>query len=169
MIFDRLIPLWTFLMFQRYLSGLRDVLKSAIMCFVVLWKQIKSCCLSIGEIIFHLFRTCCLVKMIQDIPVPMISDWDVLFFQTHCLISLIMAKRINQLSWNEISAWRSFLENIISFKFPRSYPIRMMTSSNGNIFRVIGPFCGEFTGHRWIPLTKASDAELWCFLWSAPE
>ena len=24
----------------------------------------------------------------------------------------------------------------------------MMTSSNGNIFRVIGPLCGEFTGHR---------------------
>ena len=23
--------------------------------------------------------------------------------------------------------------------------------------------------HRSIPLTKASDAELWCFLWSAPE
>ena len=31
-----------------------------------------------------------------------------------------------------------------------------------------GPLWGEFTGHRWIPLTKASDAELWCFLWSAP-
>ena len=31
------------------------------------------------------------------------------------------------------------------------------------------PLCGEFTGHRWIPHTKASDAELWCFLWSAPE
>ena len=30
------------------------------------------------------------------------------------------------------------------------------------------PFCGEFTGHRWILLTKASDAELWYFLWSAP-
>ena len=27
---------------------------------------------------------------------------------------------------------------------------------------------GEFTGHRWIPPTKGSDAELWCFLWSAP-
>ena len=39
----------------------------------------------------------------------------------------------------------------------------MMTSSNGNIFRVIGPLWREFTGHRWIPLTKASDAELWCF------
>ena len=26
--------------------------------------------------------------------------------------------------------------------------------------------CGEFTGHRWIPPTKVSDAELRCFLWS---
>ena len=49
------------------------------------------------------------------------------------------------------------------------YYTNMMTSSNGNIFCVNGPLCGEFTGHRWIPLTKASDAELWCFLWSAPE
>ena len=43
-----------------------------------------------------------------------------------------------------------------------------MTSSNGNIFHVTVPLCREFTGHRWIPLTKASDADLWCFLWSAP-
>ena len=49
----------------------------------------------------------------------------------------------------------------------RSY-FFMMTSSNGNIFRVTGPLCGEFTGLRWIPRTKCSDAELWCFLWSAP-
>ena len=33
-----------------------------------------------------------------------------------------------------------------------------MTSSNGNIFCVTGPLCGEFTGRRWIPRTKASDA-----------
>ena len=44
-----------------------------------------------------------------------------------------------------------------------------MTTSNGSIFRVAGPLCREFTGHRRIPHTKASDAELWCFLWSAPE
>ena len=45
---------------------------------------------------------------------------------------------------------------------------RMMTSSNGIIFRVTGPLLGHDdtfprgrpTGHRWIPLTKASDAEL---------
>ena len=44
---------------------------------------------------------------------------------------------------------------------------QMMTSSNGNIFCVTGPLCGEFTGQWWISLTKASDMELWCFLWSA--
>ena len=38
---------------------------------------------------------------------------------------------------------------------------RMMTLSNGNIFRVTGPL--------WGPLTQASDAELWWFLWYAPE
>ena len=46
----------------------------------------------------------------------------------------------------------------------------MTTSSNENIFRVTGPLWGEYTGHLWIPLTKASDpAELWRFLWSATE
>ena len=46
---------------------------------------------------------------------------------------------------------------------------RMMTSSNGNVFRVTGHLCEEFTGPRWIPRTKVSDAGLWCFLWSASE
>ena len=44
----------------------------------------------------------------------------------------------------------------------------MMTSPDGNICRATGPLCREFTGHRWIPITMASDAELWCLLWSAP-
>ena len=41
----------------------------------------------------------------------------------------------------------------------------MMTPSNGNIFRVTNPLCWEFTGYRWYPPTKASDAELWCFFY----
>ena len=45
----------------------------------------------------------------------------------------------------------------------------MMTPSNEHIFRVTGPLCGKFTGHPWISLTKASDAELWCFLWCTSE
>ena len=45
----------------------------------------------------------------------------------------------------------------------------IMVSLNGILCRVTRHLCGEFTGHRWIPLSKASDAELWSFLWSAPE
>ena len=45
----------------------------------------------------------------------------------------------------------------------------MVTILSGNIFRVTGSLCGEFTCRRWIPLTEASDAKLWYFPWSAPE
>ena len=45
----------------------------------------------------------------------------------------------------------------------------MMTSSNGHLYRVTGPLWGELTGHLRIPLTKASDAELWYILWYAPK
>ena len=37
----------------------------------------------------------------------------------------------------------------------------------GKCFPRYWPFVSGI--HRWILLTKASDAELWCFLWSAPE
>ena len=50
----------------------------------------------------------------------------------------------------------------------RKIEMCMMTSSNGTTFRVTGPLCGEFTGHRWIPLPRANYVELWCFLWSVP-
>ena len=59
------------------------------------------------------------------------------------------------------------------FQHIREAPVEegyTMTSSyrpHHHIFRVTGPFVGGI--HRWIPLTKASDAELWCFLWSASE
>ena len=40
-------------------------------------------------------------------------------------------------------------------------PAAMMTSSNGNIFRVTGPLCGEFTGpgefHTQRPVTRSFD------------
>ena len=30
----------------------------------------------------------------------------------------------------------------------------MMTSSNGNIFRITGHLCGEFTSPQWIPAQR---------------
>ena len=76
------------------------------------------------------------------------DPWDCFLFGVSNDMSKVPANKGRRCVWNVFS---------------------MMTSSNGNIFRVTGPLYGEFTGHRWIPLTKASDAEFWCLLWSAPE
>ena len=45
----------------------------------------------------------------------------------------------------------------------------MMTPLTGHAFPVTGRLCRQFTALQWIPRTKASDAELWYFLWSASE
>ena len=44
-----------------------------------------------------------------------------------------------------------------------SYQVKYISHKSiaGNIFRVTGPLWGESKGHRWVLLTKASDAELW--------
>ena len=56
------------------------------------------------------------------------------------------------------------LGQCLTFCWTPIHDLDMMASSNGNIFRVTGHLCGEFNGPWWIPRTKASDAELWCFL-----
>ena len=105
------------------------------------------------------------------------------------LYEYVFALHISSLHWNSIHVVEIFSRGIkcpACFKMSilwlltnrrRKEPRRlhpwcwhsfMMTSSNGNIFRVTGPLCGEFTGHRWIPCTKASDAEfdvLLIFAW----
>ena len=70
-------------------------------------------------------------------------------------------------SHNQHQWWPSLLMYVCVTRIQRVKMDLMMTSSNGNIFRVTGHLYGEFTGPRWIPRTKASDAELWCFLWFA--
>ena len=42
----------------------------------------------------------------------------------------------------------------VCFPYVTEWRVLTMTSSNGNILRVTGPLCGEFTGHRWIHRTK---------------
>ena len=66
------------------------------------------------------------------------------------------------------SRWRD-VHFIVRFIRSRNVLCHMMTSSNTNIFRVTGLCMGNPPVYRWIPLTKASDGNLWCFLWSAPE
>ena len=51
------------------------------------------------------------------------------------------------------STWQDPLHSMVFLKHAS-----MMTSSNGNILRVTGHLCGEFTGHRWISPHKGQ----WC-------
>ena len=81
----------------------------------------------------------CILGHIHKQKILTLSDWDCRFQNHRCMAA--------------------YQENTILFIISCYV---MMTSSNGNTFRVTGLLCGEF-------LTNTSDVELWCFLWSAPE
>ena len=89
-----------------------------------------------------------------------------LFYATSSFVNHFKAISEFKLEWQ--SANTQFHSKSAIF-VPCDLEIFMMTSSNGNIFRVTDHLCGKFTGPRWISRTKASDAELWCFLWFTPE
>ena len=78
------------------------------------------------------------------IRVTWIVDWSLSWDTPICMRQLS-----HELLWRTILTWRRH---------------QMETS-----IALLALLWGETTGHRWIPLTKASDAVLWCFLWSAPE
>ena len=63
----------------------------------------------------------------------------------------------------------SYFHEIPSGSHYRQYGMIWWCHQMETFFRVTGHWCGEFTGDRWIPLTKASNAELWCVFLSAPD
>ena len=70
----------------------------------------------------------------------------------------------------DTNAWNVLKSNKLDMGYVTQRPLLgIMTSSNGHFFRVTGPLWEESIRHRWIHLTKASDAKLWSFLRSAPE
>ena len=82
-------------------------------------------------------------------------------------IWVIILKASVPSSWYHVLKrdYQTFVQQDLTFFLPTL----IMTSPNGNIFCFADPLWGESTSHQWIPLTKASKAELWCFLWSALE
>ena len=95
----------------------------------------------------HINKAVCLLY--KDISVELVDDEGQVFS------SIIF----NRSSPNACISWLPYQGNIPAGEWLR-HPMRAF-------FREIGPLWGESTGHRWIPPTKTSDAELRCFLWSA--
>ena len=52
--------------------------------------------------------------------------------------------------------FQPWVSTVINWHMSSDYgPVVM--SSNENVFRVTGLLCGEFTGHRWRPVTRSFD------------
>ena len=71
------------------------------------------------------------------------------------MLSFPTGKNTHKIFWFDVALWY--------YVFCIFFLGIMMTSPDGNIFRVTG-LC---EGNRWISLTKVSDPEFWCF--SSPE
>ena len=65
--------------------------------------------------------------------------------------------------WEIVRLPKCQWSNLEWYRSPDWHRSNMMTWSNWNIFRVTGPLWLESTDHRWIPLTKFNDTEMWCF------
>ena len=77
-----------------------------------------------------------------------------------------------------MNGWHISLLSLLDLSFSlycsgdtKLYTIRthMMTSSNGNIFRVTGPLCGEFTGPSEFPARRPVTRGLDVFFDLRPE
>ena len=81
-----------------------------------------------------------------------------IFTQIHC--NLFTSKPINQYYFTKRQATSQYLKQRWSGLLMHKFVTRpgrvkiMMTSSNGNIFRVTGPLCGEFTGPGEFPTQR---------------
>ena len=74
--------------------------------------------------------------------------------------SIIFILKKNTLENVVCQKWRPFCPGGRWVNISTSITRVTMISSNGNIFRVTGPLCGEFIGHRWIP---AQSPVTWSF------
>ena len=109
--------------------------------------------------------------------------WLIGFWQRHItrLLKLLLRKPFDKRFRGEtvaemdgtacinVSCCDTYIQDLYGFLGSVGMFYHMMTSSDGNIFRVTDRLWGETTGHWWITPTKASNAELWCVLCCVPE
>ena len=88
-------------------------------------------------------------------------EWKYIFISNKISLKFVLKGPINNIpALGQIMAWRHSDSNpsseprVVSLLMHRCITQLqyMMTSSNGNIFRITGYLCGEFT--KWFPCTK---------------
>ena len=79
--------------------------------------------------------------------------------QFRCSVWMLFLKVV-VCEWSALICLRYVFIDVLGWRWASPYSYRhkntalgwdMMTSWNGNIFRVTGHLCGKFTGDRWIP------------------
>ena len=104
-----------------------------------------------------------------------VSNYEAGDLRRHCVHFdvILMIANIMQTAFSNVFVKLNVVRRVICHWPLLRHPMKTFSTSlalcAGIHQCVTGPLCGEFTGHRGIPLTKANDAELWCFLWSASE
>ena len=165
----------------KYTPGISVCEYNALICITHWSRVLHSCINKLGH---HWLRQClvaCLVPSYyhNNVVIPFIATTPLQIFvhattdQQSWHVQTFVGIIVLKLRWEQpkipssLNCDRNIFSAICSWK--DEIWSSMMTSSNGNIFRVTDHLCGEFTGPRWIPSTKASDAEFWYILWSASE
>ena len=94
----------------------------------------------------------------------------------HCNDQNILFKQVSEILWNRAALENSTLQCLYKAVDFLQYPHKKAPhrSVHDDVikwkhFPRNWPFVRGIHRSRWIPHTKASDAELWCFLWSASE
>ena len=72
----------------------------------------------------------------------------------YCLFFVCCELNIARVLIKHLFDWEYLHTTVMFYKLSRTWYKSMMTSSNGNIFRVTGPLCGEFTGPGEFPTQR---------------
>ena len=110
----------------------------------------------------HILPPTAVASVLTTWPWPISQKW----MGTSCMVSHTGHSNEPADSHDDVIKWKHFPRY---WPFERGIQRSPVNAPHKVQWRVTGLLCRDFTGHRRSPLTKASDAELWSFLWSAPE
>ena len=131
--------------------------------------NIISICKKDENSYYHFDSICCMCRSVKQ-------TWRI--WEYVILLTKLNTDRLHTVRMYIIKCplfWWRYVENqtwycgarcgLVSFRIHR-HKSTWWRHQMETFFRVTGHLCEEFTGHLCIPLTKASDAELRCFIWS---